>query len=168
MKKILVLLFITASFLIQAKDGFKIIKTDENSVTVEYTFSALEKSPVTINNKTYQKLSANNCVPVLNVGFPQVLRSSVSLAIPNNAIPKLEILSSDFTEYGNNAIAPSKGSLTRNINPDEVPYTFGNIYLTNSFYPSQFAEVNSTYFLTVVSAAAVAVASVAVVLKVLM
>ena len=62
MKKILVLLFITASFLIQAKDGFKIIKTDENSVTVEYTFSALEKSPVTINNKTYQKLSANNCV----------------------------------------------------------------------------------------------------------
>jgi gingipain R len=44
-------------------------------------------------------------------------------------------------------IAPSKGSLTRNIDPSEVPYTFGSIYQTNGFYPSQFAEVNSTYLL---------------------
>jgi gingipain R len=147
MKKTISFLFIALSFSVFAKDGFKIIKTDNNSVTVEYTFSGLEKSAVTINNKTYQKISSTDCVPVLTKGFPQVLRSSVSLAIPNNAIPKLEILSSDILEYSNMPIAPSKGSLTRNIDPSEVPYTFGSIYQTYGFYPSQFAEVNSTYLL---------------------
>ncbi|MEO6305693.1 MAG: C25 family cysteine peptidase, partial [Bacteroidia bacterium] len=85
--------------------------------------------------------------PVLKAGFPQVLRSSVSLAIPNNAIPKLEILSSNFTEVNNVSIAPSKGSLMRNIDPNDVPYTFGNVYQMNNFYPTAFAEINSTYLL---------------------
>jgi gingipain R len=147
MKKLLSFLFIALSFSIFAKDGFKIIKTDNNSVTIEYTFSGLEKTPVTINNKTYQKISSIDCVPVLTKGFPQILRASVSIAIPNNAVPKLEILSSDFTEYTNMPIAPSKGSLTRDIDPNDVPYVFADIYQKNSFYPSQFAEVNSTYLL---------------------
>lgn len=147
MKKLLSALLIAASFSINAKDGFKVIKTEANSVTVEYTFSGLNQMPVTINGKTYQKMYANNCVPVLNAGFPQLLRSSLSLAIPNNAIPKLEILTSSFSDINNISVAPSKGSLTRNINPDEVPYTFGNVYLQNSFYPASAVAINSTYLL---------------------
>jgi gingipain R len=147
MKKILSIFLIAASFSINAKDGFKVIKTEANSVTVEYTFSGLNQQPVAINGKTYQKVYAMDCVPVLNSGFPQVLRSSVSLAIPNNAIPKLEIISTDFSELNNIAIAPSKGSLTRNINPEEVPYTFGAVYQKNGFYPTEVAAINSTYLL---------------------
>ena len=74
MKKTISFLFIALSFSVFAKDGFKIIKTDNNSVTVEYTFSGLERSAVTINNKTYQKISSTDCVPVLTKGFPQDLQ----------------------------------------------------------------------------------------------
>ncbi|MBA2612697.1 MAG: T9SS type A sorting domain-containing protein [Bacteroidetes bacterium] len=147
MKKLLSFLFIAASFSIIAKDGFKIIKSEANSVTVEYTFSGMDQQSVNINGKNYQKIYATGCVPVLNVGFPQVLRSSVSLAIPNNAFPKLEILSNDYSEVNNVALAPSKGSLTRNINPEEIPYVFGNVYQKNSFYPADPAAINSTYLL---------------------
>ncbi len=147
MKKLLSALLIAASFSINAKDGFKVIKTEANSVTVEYTFSGLNQMPVTINGKIYQKMYANDCVPVLNMGFPQLLRSSVSLAIPNNAIPKLEIISSDFSDINNISVAPSKGSLTRNINPEEVPYTFGAVYQQNGFYPASAVAINSTYLL---------------------
>ncbi|MBL7921384.1 MAG: T9SS type A sorting domain-containing protein [Bacteroidia bacterium] len=147
MKKILSSLLIAASFSIHAKDGFKVIKTEANSVTVEYTFSGLNQMPVSINGKTYQKVYANDCVPVLNAGFPQVLRSSVSLAIPNNAIPKLEIISTVFSTLNNTSIAPSKGSLTRDINPEEIPYTFESIYQQNAFYPASAVAINSTYLL---------------------
>jgi len=147
MKKLLSALLVAVSFSINAKDGFKVIKTEANSVTVEYTFSGLNQMPVTINGKTYQKMYANDCVPVLNVGFPQLLRSSVSLAIPNNAIPKLEIISTVFSTINNISIAPSKGSLTRNINPEEIPYTFGAVYQQNNFYPASAVAINSTYLL---------------------
>lgn len=147
MKKLLSALLIAASFSINAKDGFKVIKTEANSVTVEYTFSGLNQMPVTINGKTYQKMYANDCVPVLNAGFPQLLRSSVSLAIPNNAIPKLEIISTVYSTINNISVAPSKGSLTRNIDPEEVPYTFGSVYQQNAFYPASAVAINSTYLL---------------------
>ncbi len=147
MKKLLSALLIAASFSINAKEGFKVIKTEANSVTVEYTFSGLNQMPVTINGKTYQKVYANDCVPVLNAGFPQLLRSSVSLAIPNNAVPKLEIISTVFSTINNISIAPSKGSLTRNINPEEIPYTFGSVYQQNAFYPASAVAINSTYLL---------------------
>lgn len=145
MKKILSVCLLAATFCVSAKDGFRVIKSDGNSVTLEYTFPGLNKQAVEIDNKTYYKLWADNCVPVLTKGFPQVLRSAVSIALPNQAEGKLEILSSEFTEMANHPVAPSKGSLTRNIDPSTVPYTFASVYSQNSFYPAQPAEFTSTY-----------------------
>ena len=39
-----------------------------------------------------------------------------------------EIISSDFIEYENINIAPSKGNISRLINPETVEYTFDEIY----------------------------------------
>jgi len=145
MKKLFIfpLLFVTLS--IKSKDGFTVIKSDANSVTIEYNFSGINTQAVNINGKTYQKLTAQNCVPVLTTGFPQILRSSVSVALPNNADAKIEIISNTFTEIQNMAIAPSKGSLTRNINPNDVPYTFANIYQQDKFYPENITQLNTIY-----------------------
>ncbi|MCE3225615.1 MAG: hypothetical protein K0S32_166 [Bacteroidetes bacterium] len=147
MKKILSLCFIASALFVSAKDGFKVIKSDANSVTLEYTLSGMNKHAVEINGKTYYKVSADNCVPVLNAGSPQVLRSAISLALPNNAEGKIEILSSEFTEINSYPIAPSKGSMTRNIDPSTVPYSFGAVYSQNAWYPLQNAEFSGTYML---------------------
>jgi gingipain R len=145
MKKIILLPLLIIALQLKSKDGFTIIKSDANSVTIEYLFSGLNQKEVSINGKTYQKLNAINCVPVLTKGFPQVLRSVLSVALPTNADAKIEVISSEFSEIQNTLIAPSKGSLTRNINPDDVPYTFANIYQQNKFYPETTVDVNSVY-----------------------
>lgn len=147
MKKLILFPLLIIALQLQSKDGFTIIKCEANSVTIEYLFSGLNQQAVIIDGNIYQKLNAQNCVPVLTKGFPQVLRSGVSVALPNNADAKIEIVSSEFSEIQNMSIAPSKGSLTRNINPDDVPYTFANIYQQNKFYPKSPVEVNSFYYL---------------------
>ena len=44
-------------------------------------------------------------------------------------------------------IAPSKGILPRTINPEEVPYIFGDIYELDTWYPGDLAELDSPYIL---------------------
>ncbi|MDX2173277.1 MAG: C25 family cysteine peptidase [Bacteroidota bacterium] len=147
MKKIILFSLLIIAVQLKSKDGFAPIKADANSVTIEYLFSGLTKKEVIINGQSYQKLGAQNCVPVLTKGFPEVLRSGISLALPNNSDAVIEILSSEFYEIQNIMVTPSKGSLMRNVNPDDVPYTFANIYQQDKFYPETTVELNSMYML---------------------
>ena len=39
-----------------------------------------------------------------------------------------EILSSSFHEYKDISIAPSKGNISRMLNPTELPFLYGNAY----------------------------------------
>jgi gingipain R len=157
MKKILFLAFLLAAMFVSAKDGFKVIKSDANSVTIEYTFSGLKQQSVEINGKMYQKLSAEDCVPVLYKGEPQILRSAFSVALPENAIADIEFLNGDFLETQNVDVAPSKGSLTRDVNPQTIPYTFSNTYMLKSFYPSSITSINSYYNLREQNAASISI-----------
>jgi len=145
MRHILLACSIAFSFAVTAKDGFRVLESTANSVTLEYTFAGLNKQAVEINSKTYYKFDAVNCVPVLNSGYPQVLRSSVSLALPQNCVPKIEVISATNTELVNTAVAPSKGSLKRNIDPNQIPYTFASVYQQNKFYPENATEFNTAY-----------------------
>lgn len=145
MKKFLSLCFLAFTILLSAKDGFRVLKSDANSLTLEYTFAGLNKQAVVINNKNYYKLHAENCVPVLEQGFPQVLRSAVSLALPQHAEGVVEIISSEFTELFNHSIAPSKGSLKRNIDPSTIPYSFNAIYQQNKYYPEEAFQLGEAY-----------------------
>ncbi len=145
MKPILASVFILVASFSFSREGIKIIQSSDKSITLEVSFNEVKKQSVDINGNTYYKLYATNCVPVLETGYPQVLRDAVSIALPESVNPKLEILSSEFTEMNNMPLAPSKGSLTRDINPATVPYTFGEVYSKNEFYPSQITEVSSLY-----------------------
>lgn len=145
MKRIITFLLIAASAVLHAKDGFRVLESDAYSATIEYTFSDLSKKSISIKNKNYFKLSSDYAVPVLNSGDPEVLRSSLSLALPENCVPKLEILSVAFIDETNFNIIPSKGSLKRNIDPSQIPYTFGKLYAQDQFYPASEAAFNKAY-----------------------
>lgn len=157
MNKILSFCFLAFTFIIQAKDGFRVLKSDANSVTIEYSFAGLQKQTVEINGKNYYKLYAENCVPVLDEGFPQVLRSAVSLALPQNAEGIVELISAEFTELADHSIAPSKGSLKRNVDPSSIPYSFNSIYQQNAYYPAQPFQLGDAYQLRVQKGAALSV-----------
>ncbi|MFK5855496.1 MAG: C25 family cysteine peptidase, partial [Bacteroidota bacterium] len=55
------------------------------------------------------------------------------------------IISSKYEEFENVLVAPSKGNLLRNVNPDDIPYEYGRQYTVNSFYPSELGSLRSPY-----------------------
>ena len=74
-------------------------------------------------------------------------RMARSIIIPDLANMELSIISSEFIDIPMENIEPSKGNLTRDVDPTTIPYTYGKPYETNEFYPSEIAFLRDPYIL---------------------
>ena len=59
----------------------------------------------------------------------------------------VNVIDAQYTDYTNISIAPSKGNFSRQINPDDVPYTYGAMYQQDAFWPATQAYLEKPYIL---------------------
>ncbi|MCP4684409.1 MAG: hypothetical protein GY867_03075 [bacterium] len=109
--------------------------------------SAFDRAPVDIAGQTYWRISTGRESVRLFEGEPELPRICRSLVIPDNAAMTVNILAAEYTDYENTPVAPSKGSFSRTINPDDVPYVLGPVYQTSAWYPEKVAELREPYIL---------------------
>lgn len=83
----------------------------------------------------------------MEAGAPAVPFFTESVIIPERGTVSLEITYSDYAELEDVYIAPSKGSLKRNVNPSDIEFTFGEAYTTNAFYPGELASITEPFVL---------------------
>ena len=72
---------------------------------------------------------------------------ATSVIIPDDKKMDIRVISSEFTEYKNIEIAPSKGNLSRDVNPSEIPYEWNDVYTRDEFFPGKLAELRDPYVL---------------------
>lgn len=108
----------------------------------DFTFNEVQTPRGTAN-----LIKAGELTPMLEAGNPDLLKFSRSLIIPDMAQMEVEIISSEYTEIPNIDIAPSKGNLLRTVNPDDVPYTYGQVYNKDKFFPGNLASLQEAYIL---------------------
>ena len=99
-----------------------------------------------IDNKEFLQLQLPSEGHRLEVGNPELPIVARSIIIPPTAKMNWEIISSSHHEL-NGMIAPSKGILYRNINPETVPYYFSDVYQKDSFFPENLVELSEPYLL---------------------
>ncbi|MDO9510171.1 MAG: C25 family cysteine peptidase [Bacteroidales bacterium] len=92
-------------------------------------------------------LSTGNTTPLLIKGAPDLSKISTSIIVPDLAHMGVRVISSTYTDYSNIALAPSKGNFTRDIDPSQVPYTYGTEYDSDRFFPEQLAELSAPYIM---------------------
>lgn len=100
-----------------------------------------------IENNVFQKVSVENATPILIKGVPELPKVATSLIIPDNQTMSVQVTFNGYTDYPNMDILPSKGNLTRDIDPKNVPYEYGPEYSQNQFYPGLLAELKDPYIL---------------------
>ena len=62
-------------------------------------------------------------------------------------INKADTIINGVNSLGKGTTAPSKGNLSRLINPEDISYEFGAEYSQDSFFPSTLAELQNPYIL---------------------
>jgi len=82
---------------------------------------------------------------MLQKDAPSLPMFSESLQVPDSGAFSLEISYDSFEEYTNVEVLPSKGSLKRNINPETIPYTKGEVFNQDTFFPGTLAQLGTPY-----------------------
>ncbi|MBI1837397.1 MAG: T9SS type A sorting domain-containing protein [Flavobacteriia bacterium] len=125
--------------------NFKLLQSNENQIEIEHLLAEKGNEFVTINNEQYISYSKNHKITTKTLGSPELPMFSESVVVPNKGAVTINVEHDGYVEYSNVNIAPSKGSLKRNVNPNDVPFTFGAAYNQNEFYPGVLAYNNEPF-----------------------
>ena len=122
-----------------------LVSSDIESSTLSFELRGFSLNSVLINNLEYSIVKVPLGASIMDLGSPDLPKLSTSIIIPDDKNMELEVLSSDFVEFENINIAPSKGNFSRLIMPEDVPFEFNKTYQVDAFYPSNIAQLNEPY-----------------------
>ncbi len=82
---------------------------------------------------------------ILKAGAPAVEHLTSAIIVDDSKAMSLEVTASEYEEFTNIFMLPSKGNLNRTIDPATVPYQEGSTYQQNQFYPGNLATLTDPY-----------------------
>ena len=85
--------------------------------------------------------------PILLGGAPNLPKLNTSIIIPDQKNMKIKVLDSEYIELTDINIIPSKGNLSRDVDPKTIPYIYGEQYEKDSFYPYNLASLGDPYII---------------------
>ncbi len=122
----------------------RLTQSTPGNMVLELTLGQFNAEPVKINGATWHELSLKKEGITLEAGYPQLPILARSVIIPNTARMELNLLASEYVEM-QLPVAPSKGNLTRDLNPADVPYSFGDVYFGDEPWPSDRAYLTEPF-----------------------
>ncbi|MEA3287154.1 MAG: C25 family cysteine peptidase, partial [Candidatus Marinimicrobia bacterium] len=156
--KLIILVLLLAASALQAKNqwlGFQnqsssspavVTHIDNLSGTeLDFQLSGYYRSEVEIEGSSYLLISAPEMTPLLKTGAPDLPKYYRSIIIPDNAQMQLSVEVLEYHDITVEKLVPSKGNLTRALNPASVPFEFGEEYQQDAFYPEQIASLSAPY-----------------------
>lgn len=126
---------------------FKLINSDNQNITVDFELNHFEKTGKKINGKDYHTFSRQYSVLMSEAGAPAMPYFSKSIQLPEKGNFEYKIVYDSYEDIDNIDIAPSKGSLKRNIDPETIPYVFGENYKKDDFFPGKLVQFGNPHIL---------------------
>ena len=127
--------------------GIELISSDIQTSSISFSVDGFYKSAVETPRGTAWVIHLDKAGRIMKKGAPDLPKLTASVIIPENGSMDFRVISSSYVEFENIEIAPSKGNFTRDINPADVPYTYGRQYEENKFFPEKMAELRKPYII---------------------
>ncbi|MBZ0243928.1 MAG: hypothetical protein K8F24_11975, partial [Bacteroidales bacterium] len=125
----------------------QLIESGEDQITIDFKLPGFFANSVETPRGKATIISVPKMVSMLETSAPDLPFYAVSAIIGDQADMSIEVINSKYTDFENFEIAPSKGNFSRKIDPATVPYTYGEMYDQNAFYPAQRADLQEPYIL---------------------
>lgn len=125
----------------------KVLESTDSQIQLSYAVNGFNRAEIVINGVTYSVIGLEGESRIWAAGNPELPRLCRSVIIPDDARMQARVLAFDFTDLPNVRIAPSKGDLPRSVNPEDIPYEFGEVYQKDAWYPANVVELQEPYVL---------------------
>ena len=122
-----------------------LVSSTENEIVVDVQIDGFYTQTVRTPNGPQLIVSIDKMATELEAGAPQLPYDVIPVMIGDLAEMKVAVVNSTYVDYENVEVAPSKGNFSRQINPEDVPYTYGEMYSQNAFWPAVQATLDAPY-----------------------
>jgi len=124
----------------------RVISEINNELLISLDVNSFTINELNIDGEIYHSLSADGLSQAFETGQPDVLKMAFSIQIPNNLwMNQFEIVSSNFVEYENINLVPSRGIIYRNQDPSAIAYEKGAAYSQNKFFPENQIQIGEAF-----------------------
>ena len=123
-----------------------LVASSENQITVNMQVPGFYTFEVTTPRGEANIISVPRTVSTAAAGEPNLPMIAVPAIIGDQQHYSIRLIDAQYTDFPIE-VAPSKGDFPRSINPDNVPYTYGEAYSTDAFFPAQNVGLYDPYIL---------------------
>jgi hypothetical protein len=153
----LIAILLIGTSIIPTISGVNYISTNSNgniTITVEkinditsinYKIKEFTSRTTIIDGDEYSIISLSDESNIMEKDKPELPNICRSIIIPDNLKMEVRIIHSQYQEYDNINVIPSKGNLLRSVNPDDIPYEFDEIYNEDKWFPEKIVSLRDPY-----------------------
>ena len=127
-----------------ARPQVELISSSEEQIVVNFSLEGFFTNRVETPNGIQNVISVPKMAASLIAGAPDLPQFPIPAIIGDRAEMQVSVIDAQYTDF-NIEVAPSKGNISRQVNPDDVPYTYGAMYSQNAFYPATQAYLEAPY-----------------------
>ncbi|MBR4391891.1 MAG: T9SS type A sorting domain-containing protein [Bacteroidales bacterium] len=150
MKKNLMLLlalFLVGSGFAQKAPSTKLIFSSEDRTVVQVDLNGFSTNKVQTPQGDQFVVNVPKMASILEAGAPDLPMLPVPVIIGDRAEMTVSVIDAQYTDYPDIEIAPSKGNISRQVNLADVPFTYGEMYKQDAFWPATQAYLEAPYIL---------------------
>ena len=123
-----------------------LVSSSESQITVNLQVPGFYTHEVTTPRGEANIISVPRTVSTAATGEPNLPMIAVPAIVGDRQHYSIRVVDAQYADYPME-VAPSKGDFPRTINPEDVPYTYGEAYSTDAFFPTQNVGLYEPYIL---------------------
>ncbi len=123
-----------------------LVSSSENQITVNMQVPGFYTFEVTTPRGQANIISVPRTVSTAAAGEPNLPMIAIPAIVGDRQHYNIRVVDAQYADYPME-VAPSKGDFPRTINPEDVPYTYGEAYSTDAFFPAQNVGLYDPYIL---------------------
>jgi len=123
-----------------------LVSSSENQITVNLQVPGFYTFEVTTPRGEANIISVPKTVSTAAAGEPNLPMIAIPAIVGDRQHYNIRVVEAQYTDYPME-VAPSKGDFPRTINPADVPYTYGEAYSTDAFFPAQNVSLYEPYIM---------------------
>ena len=108
----------------------RLVSSSEDEIVVAVKVGGYMQEKVMTPRGEQLVISGDGMAPMLETGAPDLPLFSIPIIIGDKAEMNVSVIKSKYVDFENMEVAPSKGNFSRKINPNDVPYVYGEMYQT--------------------------------------
>ncbi len=124
-----------------------VLESNDSRTVIRFDIGAFDREATVIEDTTYYRLRCGAEGVLHKTGEPALPKLSRSIIIPDDARMTVNVLSARCTTLAATPVVPSKGNLERTVNPEDIPFRFGDVYASSDWYPSRLAAIREPFIL---------------------